>query len=389
MAREGREDLGDPAGGTADRRTVRRLVWLRHRFRHGRRHRLHRDARWGEAIGLPRDCLRDDVLGLEWKLYELGGRFYRGRPKDGSIRAVDLPPFLAELLAGHLAAGGKRTCTCRNTTDPWCRGGKYAFLGPNGGHFRRSARSSRFFRPAADGWHPANSQRPAAPVLVDMAGFFPGRPVPPWPAALAGQPFQPPAGKGVARLVSDASTGRCSQCGRAQPRRRDGRLITHHTGGGQCEGSGQASGEDALLASWLPVLPRLTPHGLRHGHQTWMEERGISDLLRSERMGHEVPGMRGIYGHVSPAMRAGLKAGLQERWDASLRDRTRLCPRSAVPVLDALLTVHGLAWPRSAPSWPPKSDISRGARAGGVSPGPLIWRNLVGDTGIEPVTSSV
>jgi hypothetical protein len=71
-----------------------------------------------------------------------------------------------------------------------------------------------------------------------------------------------------------------------------------------------------------------------------MEEMGISDLLRSERTGHEVPGMRGIYGHVSPAMRAGLKAGLQERWDASLRDTARLCPRSAVPVLDALLTVH-------------------------------------------------
>src|SRR5262249_25779090 len=41
--------------------------------------------------------VQDDMLDIQWKLYELGGRFYRGRPKDGSIRAADLPPFLAEL----------------------------------------------------------------------------------------------------------------------------------------------------------------------------------------------------------------------------------------------------------------------------------------------------
>jgi hypothetical protein len=98
--------------------------------------------------------------------------------------------------------------------------------------------------------------------------------------------------------------------------------------------------EDTALASWLPVLPALTPHGLRHGHQTWLEEAGVSDLLRSERMGHEVPGMRGVYAHVSPAMRADLKAVLQERWEDALRDRKRLSLRSVVPVLDALLATE-------------------------------------------------
>jgi len=66
------------------------------------------------------------------------------------------------------------------------------------------------------------------------------------------------------------------------------------------------------LASWLPVLPGLPPHGLRHGHQTWMDEDRITDVLKSERMGHEVPGMRGVYSHVSEAMRAELTAALQE-----------------------------------------------------------------------------
>ena len=44
-----------------------------------------------------------------------------------------------------------------------------------------------------------------------------------------------------------------------------------------------------------------------------MEEAGVSGLLRAERMGHEVPGMRGVYGHVTQAMRADLKVALQER----------------------------------------------------------------------------
>ncbi len=71
--------------------------------------------------------------------------------------------------------------------------------------------------------------------------------------------------------------------------------------------------------------------------------------------------MHGVYGHVSPAMRADLKAALQARWEDSLRDRARLCPRSTVPTLDALLAAD-----RQAPvkiDWLPKSDI------GGVADG--------------------
>jgi hypothetical protein len=142
------------------------------------------------------------------------------------------------------------------------------------------------------------------------------------------------------RLATSARTGRCSVCGRALARRVDGSLIAHDRDGGRCEGGGHPPGEDVAVANWLPVLAGLTPHGLRHGHQTWMEEAGISDLLRSERMGHEVPGMRGVYAHVSPAMRAELRAALQQRWEESLRDRARLSPRSIVPMLDGLLAAY-------------------------------------------------
>jgi hypothetical protein len=126
-------------------------------------------------------------------------------------------------------------------------------------------------------------------------------------------------------------------------------------GGGRCSGSGQMPADDIALASWLPVLRGLTLHGLRHGHQTWLEEAGVSDLLRSERMGHEVPGMRGVYGHVTPAMRAYLTDVLQERWDDALRERKQLSSRSVVPVLDGLLAAEQTAPRKTAPAWLPES----------------------------------
>ena len=68
-----------------------------------------------------------------------------------------------------------------------------------------------------------------------------------------------------------------------------------------------------------------------------MDEDQIADVLKSERLGHDEPGMRGVYGHVSPAMRKELKAALQARWEDSLRQRAALSPVSAVPLLNRLL----------------------------------------------------
>ena len=306
--------------------------------------RAARRAALSEVIGLPPECLHADQVAIDWKLYELNGRFYRGRPKDGSIRPADLPPFLAELLADHLANAGSIKCTCRNTEPPWCPGAEYVFLGPGLGHFRRSNYSERFFRPAADGWYlPRNGKnpRPAVPVLVTDCELFPGRPVPPWPLATLGEDFAPPTGRGLVRLVNDEHTGRCQVCGRAWPRRLDGTLIAHaRRGRDRCLGAGQAPAEDMAVASWLPVLRRVTPHGLRHGLQTWMDEDGIPEVLKTERMGHEMPGMHGVYGHVSPGMRASLKTALQARWENSIRQRASLSPGSIVPALDKLLSIQ-------------------------------------------------
>jgi integrase len=296
-------------------------------------------VRWGELLGLPPECVRPGELDIHWKLYELNGRFYRGRPKDGSMRTLDLPPFLDELLARQLASS--RTCTCRGTEDPWCRGGRYVFLSPERTHFRRSNYSDRVFRPAADGWYPKRAPKAAMPVLADVGECWPGKPVPPWPPAVPGEPFSPPTGRGFARLVSGEGRGRCSECRRTQLLRIDGTLISHRTRGVECLGSGKPPAEDVPLACWLPLRPGLTPHGLRHGHQPWMDNAGIPYVLQSERMGHEVPGMRGTYAHPTPEMRAALLTALQQLWQDALAARAWLTPRSAVAILDDLL--KGLA----------------------------------------------
>ena len=139
------------------------------------------------------------------------------------------------------------------------------------------------------------------------------------------------------RFVSDPATGRCAVCRRAFPRRLDGLVISHKSNGGRCPGSGQVPGEDLAVASWAPVIKGLTPHGKRHGHKVWMDEDQIADVLKSERLGHDEPGMRGVYGHVSPAMRGQLKAALQAQWDESLREHGALSAKSAVPLLNRLL----------------------------------------------------
>jgi hypothetical protein len=68
-----------------------------------------------------------------------------------------------------------------------------------------------------------------------------------------------------------------------------------------------------------------------------MAEDGIPEILAEQRLGHEVPGMRGLYAHTSDRMRDDLKAALQARWDDSLRARAAIHPHSPVPLLDELL----------------------------------------------------
>lgn len=72
-----------------------------------------------------------------------------------------------------------------------------------------------------------------------------------------------------------------------------------------------------VAPDWKPVAPRLTPHDLRHSHKTWMLDDGVPEVAQAERLAHRIPGVRGIYSHVTEAMRVRLVEALQARWEAS------------------------------------------------------------------------
>ncbi|SEM49845.1 site-specific integrase [Nonomuraea pusilla] len=253
--------------------------------------------RWAESIGLERKYFRLSTIRVEQQVYEHRGRWVKKAPKDDSYRTIHLPPFLSDLLSRQLQAHESGACACKGPQG--CGGGQYVFLGEDGTHERRSNFGRRRFRPAVDGRFADAKDRPGYPVLADVAQApWPGIVRRSWPAAVPGQEFAPPRRQGFWRYD----------------------IEQHH------------------VVSWLPILPGLKVHGLRHGHKVWLDEDDIPAVASEERLGHELPGIIGTYSHTSPEMVRRITTSLQERWEASLRERAAIGGgRSPVPLLDDLL----------------------------------------------------
>lgn len=303
-------------------------------------------ARWSEAIALTPEAVADrGIVHLHWKVYEDDhGRFYWGRPKDGSIRDVHVPVWLWEML--RLAAAEAHPCDCTVPKDaphdpdaPWCAGGRrMLFLGEQR-HHRRSTFARLVLRPAADGWFPANGSKPARPVLADCSKTWPGIPLSPWPAATPGEPWEPPKVVKYRQGRQPHAIG--SRATRAE-------LVAYALSQGANPLLAEMSTREALLdayvrpsrdalVSWGPVRKDLTYHGLRHGQQTMMDSAGIKPALKTARMGHMDTTMAARYGHVTDAMVDELLDLLDGAWETALQRRFELCPRSSVRVLDEAL----------------------------------------------------
>ena len=99
-----------------------------------------------------------------------------------------------------------------------------------------------------------------------------------------------------------------------------------------------------------------------------MAEDGIPEILAEQRLGHDVPGMRGLYTHVTQAMREDLTAAIQARWETSLRDRAALDPNSPVPLLDNLLAPYRAARQDAAGHGGPRLALAGSAGTGKARP---------------------
>jgi hypothetical protein len=64
-------------------------------------------------------------------------------------------------------------------------------------------------------------------------------------------------------------------------------------------------------------IRRLASTAPRHTHKTWLIEDGIPEIVQARRLGHRLGGVRGIYSHVTPAVRQRLVQALQHRWEST------------------------------------------------------------------------
>nr|WP_173130520.1 hypothetical protein [Kibdelosporangium persicum] len=137
-----------------------------------------------------------------------------------------------------------------------------------------------------------------------------------------------------------------------------------------------------------PILPWITFHEGRHTHSTWLIEDGVPEVARRARLGQKMKGIARTYDHVTPEMRQQVLDVLEARWRDGLAgltatERARLV--SWFPHLAAETGVQGstIDLQRILVDTEKPSLVDR-------EKGSLTWTNvLVGDTGIEPVTSTV
>jgi integrase len=185
--------------------------------------------RWGEVCAIRRAFLHlppsGAAGGAAW--YEVDAKVgavhedvhahrYFAPPKGGSGRVVDLPPFLAELLARHIDAAGGRELLFVNRLEEPIRHSDWLHI-----------------------WHAA--------------------------------------------------------CGESADDAADG------------------------------LLPGARYHDLRHTHSTMLDDLRVPDALCDDRLGHHQAGVRRIYKHATPDMRAAMLAELEARW-------TQVAARAGVDV---------------------------------------------------------
>jgi integrase len=252
-------------------------------------------VRWGELLAVegwegedsPLQIAKDGIstYAVDWQLRELGGVVRKAAPKDGSYRVLDLPPFLADLM--QWAMDNRRsTCRCPVSDDhAACKGDdqtepSYLFLGPSGGHPRRSNYADRYITPAAEGLYPVR-KGVRRPVYVTAE---------PWP----GLPIR--------------------------------------------KGNRKVKAADIADATWPDLTGKFKPHDDRHTHATWLDAANLHKVIQMDRRGHAMPGMDAVYNHITLEMRQRLCDALEDLWQQAVAQRHEITATSTVPILDEILS---------------------------------------------------
>jgi integrase len=297
--------------------------------------------RWGELAGLETRFVRPAVIRIRWQLRERTGGHIRKRPKFGKVREADIPPWLGHLLAAHIARTAPRPCACHDRT--------YLFSGTGRARGTRQAVTAAAVAARAgvsQATVSAALNRPATVAAATRARIeqaITDTGYSSTPAAASKPPHWYRSGFGQ-WIWTPAVSGWYPE------RKPDPRRPVPVGGPWPClpvRGRGNARRAEA---SWLPIAEGMTPHGLRHSHKSLMAELRTPEVLSHDRLGHELPGIAGIYSHPTPPMRAELMTALTGCWEKSLDDRLALAGGSPVAVLDRLLAARAVSFsPRILP----------------------------------------
>ncbi|GAB1644279.1 hypothetical protein KRMM14A1259_47020 [Krasilnikovia sp. MM14-A1259] len=143
-------------------------------------------------------------------------------------------------------------------------------------------------------------------------------------------------------------------------------------------------------ACWLPIANGLTPHGLRHSYKTLMVELGTPATLMDAQMGHEDGSVQARYAHVTSGMTARLLDGLTQAWTEALAARRELTAITDAGAGPAAGGGADMTLARSSPRFLPRApENEKRAPSRRNETRSDLQKCVVGDTGIEPVTSSV
>lgn len=290
--------------------------------------------RLGELIGLEREYVRRDTLRVEWQLARAGGRLVRCAPKDDSIDDVVMPPFIGQLLAGHMKRVPAQPCPCH--------GKAYVFRGAGipKPRWNRPLRDLALLagidysvvRKAVAGGSQLRPERRREVLAAAERFGFERESVPDGPAwHCSPERFQ--------KLFTAAASGWYPPDS-GQPRRPV--LLKGDWPGTRVKGP-QAARRGEFM--WLPAAPAgLTPHCERHSIKTTLEWRRIPEIASETHMRHRVGGVSGVYRHTTPAMRAELADVMTDEWTSALDARLDMSLSlgltevlSPVTVLDGLL----------------------------------------------------
>jgi integrase len=283
--------------------------------------------RLGELTGLEKPYVRPGSLRVEWQLHEVRGELLRVPPKDESYGDPLLPPFLRSLLAAHVARTRPAECPCH--------GKAYVFRGMG---VPRGLRGNMPLRELAE--LAGVSETVVATVLGGKGRVGEGTRRHVEKAIRAGGYEASAAPDGPAwhwRRSSFEGLFTAAASGQLPPRAPMPRRPVLLRGQWPGERVHGRNAEARAELCWVPVAEGLTPHGLRHSVKTWMEEKGIPEIMSETHLRHDIPGISGAYRHVTPAMRRDLSAAMAGGWEEALGERLAMSPSSPVAVLARLL----------------------------------------------------